>query len=97
MNRAENGATKTSRAIIEDRKTLSLWGIENIVSFDENFIVLDSFDTVVTVEGNDLQIIKMDVDSGEIVVTGQINGLVYSDKKSKTTRLGGFFGQGRRQ
>lgn len=97
MNRAENGAPKISRAVIENRKTLSLLGIENIISFDESLVVLDSLDTVVTVDGSDLQIVKMDVDSGEIIVSGQINGLVYSDKKSRPKRFGGIFGQGRRQ
>ena len=97
MNRFENAAQKISRAVIENRKEISLWGIENVVSFDENFVVLDSFDTVITLDGSGLQIVKMDVDSGEITVTGQINGLVYSDKKSKTRKSFGLFGQGKRQ
>ena len=97
MNRAESGAQKTSRAVIENRKTLTLCGIENIVSFDENFVVLDSIGSLVTVDGSNLQIAKMDTDSGEIVIVGQINGLVYSDKKPRTRKIGGFFGQGGRQ
>ena len=97
MNRAENGASKSSRAVIENRRELSLAGIKNIVSFDEGLVVLESIDAVVTVDGKDLQITKMDTDSGEVVITGIVNGLVYSDKRGKAKRFGGLFGQGRRQ
>lgn len=92
MNRAENAlGEKSARALLEDRKTLSLTGIENIVSFDEGFVVLDTPDALVTVDGEGLQILKMDTGSGEVIVTGKINGLVYSDKKQSAKRLGGFF------
>lgn len=99
MNRADVGAHKALRATIENRKALTLCAVENIVSFDETFVVLDSGDCIVTVDGLGLQIVKMDTSSGEVEIVGQINGLVYSDKKGrgKTSRLGGLFGQGRRQ
>lgn len=98
MNRAEKTeGEKISRAVIEDRKTLSLTGIENIVSFDESFIVLDAGDCLVTVDGEGLQMLKMDTDSREVAVAGKINGLVYSDKRQGSKRLGGFFRGGKRQ
>ncbi len=98
MNRAERTEERNiGRAVIEDRKTLTLTGIENIVSFDESFVILDAPGTAVTVDGEGLQILKMDVDSGEVVITGKINGLVYSDKRQGSKRLGGFFRGGKRQ
>ncbi len=98
MNRPESAAIeKNSRAVLENRKTLSLTGIENIVSFDESFVVLDTPDALVTVDGEGLQMIKMDTDSGEVVVVGKINGLVYSDKKQSAKRFGGFFRSAKKQ
>jgi formylmethanofuran dehydrogenase subunit C len=47
------------------------------------------------VDGEDLQIMKMDMDSGEVVITGKINVLAYSDKKQGAKRLGAFFKGGR--
>ena len=92
MNRAENTVKeKTCRAILENRKTLSLEGIENIVSFDDSFVLLDTSDATVTVDGEGLKILKMDTGSGEVIITGRINGLVYSDKKQSERRTGGFF------
>lgn len=92
MNRAENTDIQNrSIAILENRKELSLTGIENIVSFDENFVVLDGSDSTITVEGEGLQILKMDTDSGEISISGKINGLFYSDKNRGAKRIGGFF------
>lgn len=97
MNRAENNDKNGScRAVIENRKSLSLFGIENIVSFDESYVALDGGDALVSVDGEELQILKMDVDSGEVVVVGKINGLNYSDKSS-FRRAGRFFARSKRQ
>ena len=97
MNRADSGAPeRVGRAVIEDRKTLSLTGIENIVSFDETFVVLDAGNFLVTADGEGLQMIKMDTDSGEAVIVGKINGLVYSDKRAGAKKFGGIFGGGKR-
>ena len=96
MNREESEKISYGRAVIEERKTLALTCIENIVSFDESFLLLDSRASLVSVEGEGLQILKMDVDSGEVIIVGKINALSYADKKKGVKRLGSIFRGGRR-
>ena len=96
MNREENEKISYGNAALENRKTLTITGVSNIISFDEGSAILDSQYAVISVEGENLQIMKMDMDSGEVIITGRINVLAYSDKKQGAKRLGSIFKGGRR-
>ena len=96
MNREDSEKIAYGNAAIENRRSLTLTGVSNIISFDESSAILDSQHAVISVEGENLQIMKMDMDSGEVVVTGKINVLAYSDKKQGARRLGSVFKGGRR-
>ncbi|MBE6607600.1 MAG: sporulation protein YabP [Ruminococcaceae bacterium] len=95
MNREDSEKISYGNAVIENRKTLTVTGVNNIISFDENSALLDSQSAVISVDGGGLQIMKMDVDSGEVVIVGRIDALAYSDKKQGVKRLGGFFRGGK--
>ena len=94
MNREESEKISFGRAIIEERRTLTVTGVGNIISFDEKFALLDLHSALISVDGECLQILKMDVDSGEVVIVGKINGLAYSDKKQGAKRMGSIFRSG---
>ena len=95
MNREDSEKISYGNAVIENRKTLTVTGVNNIISFDENSALFDSQSAVISVDGGGLQIMKMDVDSGEVVIVGRIDALAYSDKKQGVKRLGGFFRGGK--
>jgi sporulation protein YabP len=95
VNREDGEKISYGNAVIENRRSLTLTGVSNIISFDESSAILDSQYAVISVDGEDLQIMKMDMDSGEVVITGKINVLAYSDKKQGAKRLGAFFKGGR--
>lgn len=65
--------------ILENRENLSINGIKSVENFDENIIVLQSEMGELTVKGENLHITKMDVDSGDISINGNIYGLIYND------------------
>lgn len=72
---------------IEGRKKVTLTAISDVISFDESTVVLGTSFGVVSVDGEELHILKMDVESGEIIVQGKIDGLVYIDKSPKKPSL----------
>ncbi len=72
---------------IDSRKRIELGAITDVVSFDESSVVLGSSLGVISIEGEDLHILKMNVDSGEIVIEGKINALMYIDKAPKKSGL----------
>lgn len=74
--------------ILEDRHALTVSGVEDIDSFDEETVVLFTNMGELTVKGSGLHINKLSVDTGELSVEGEVHSLVYT---SEDTRRGGIF------
>lgn len=63
--------------ILEEREQLSISGVEEVESFDENTIVMDTAQGVLVVRGEELHIEKLSLDGGDLKVEGLIESLVY--------------------
>lgn len=74
--------------IMEDRKSLTVTGVSDVDSFDDNTIVVYTDMGELTVRGAGLHISKLNTETGELNMTGTVHGLVYTDDNS---RKGGFF------
>lgn len=79
----ENKPKMPHNIILEDRKMLSISGVEDIDSFDEQAIVLYTNYGELVIKGENLHINKLNVDTGELSVEGNIHTLVYSDDQPK--------------
>ena len=77
--------------ILEGRKNLTVSGVENIESFDENLVVLITSMGELTIHGTDLHITKSNVETGELIMDGTISDFSYSDPVIKKG-TGGLFG-----
>lgn len=73
---------------LEDRKKLTVSGVSDIGSYDEQTIVALTDLGELTVKGEDLHIIRMSVEMGELAVEGNISSLSYSEIQ---THSKGFF------
>lgn len=68
--------------IMEDRSKISVSGVEDVDTFDEsNFIAITTAGALV-VKGADLHISKLNVDTGELVVEGEIDSCVFNNSYS---------------
>ena len=75
--------------IMENRGKLTVSGVEDVESFNEESVVLSTIQGMLTIDGSGLHINKLNVQTGELTVEGEISGLVYhNDGYSKNT---GFF------
>ena len=78
---------------IENREKLFLTGVEDVGSFDEENMVIETCMGEVIINGSDLHIQKFNVDNGELVIEGNIDEFVYADaqggKKGLFSRLFG--------
>ncbi len=89
-----NGQVKKSNLYIEDRNNLTLDGVQEVISFNEEQIQLDTNYGKLIIKGENLKMNKLDVVNGNISICGKINSLVYSynDKpKDKDTILRRIF------
>ncbi len=71
--------------IMENRKKLSLTGVLDIDSFNEQGIIALTELGVLIIKGLDLHINKLNVDSGDVSVEGEIASLVYTNLNDKKT------------
>lgn len=66
--------------ILENRKSLSISGITDVDSFDEKAICLYTQLGELTIQGRELHIDSMSIETGDMTITGDIWSIVYGDK-----------------
>ena len=74
--------------VLEDRKMLTVSGVSDVDSFDEQTVIVFTDMGELTVRGSNLHINRLSVEVGELTVEGNITALIYSDEAPKN---GGFF------
>jgi sporulation protein YabP len=65
--------------IMEGRKRVSVSGVDDVESFDENEIVMSTSQGILIVRGKELKIEKLSLDSGDVVMDGIVDKLEYED------------------
>ena len=66
------------KIILNNRNQGNLTGILDVISFDENTIVLDTDMGLLTIKGKDLHVNRLSLEKGEIDIEGRTDSLVYS-------------------
>ncbi len=66
--------------ILENRKKLSLSGIKDVLSFDDEIVIVESELGLLNIKGEDLRVNKISVETGDVVIDGNIRAIEYSDK-----------------
>ena len=76
-----------SNIIIEQRKKLTITGVKDCLSFDEETIILNTALGKLAIKGIALHILNFDTSSGDFTAEGKINAVVYTAEETKD----GFF------
>ena len=69
--------------ILENRKKLTLTGVEEVISFDDEKILLNTKLGFLTIKGSELKMNKLDVQNGDVIIVGNLCSIVYSSKEIK--------------
>jgi sporulation protein YabP len=81
---------KTQNLILENRERLSVTGVIDVESFNDECVVVDTELGVLVVKGDDLHISKLNLDSSELNIEGDIISCEYSDSESGKSKGFGF-------
>jgi sporulation protein YabP len=73
---------------LEDRRQLTISGVEDVERFDETIIVLSTAQGALTVQGTGLHIERLSLDGGDLKVEGLVDSLSYEDRAEQS---GGLF------
>lgn len=66
-----------------ERKSFITNGVKKIENFDDKEFLIDTLMGYLLVKGNDLELIKLDTNSGNISIKGLINSITYLDDNNK--------------
>lgn len=66
--------------ILEGRSSLSVSGVEDVESFDENTILLSTSEGSLVIRGEGLHIEKLSLDGGDLKVEGTVDSLSYEEE-----------------
>lgn len=66
--------------VLENRNKLNISGVLDVLSFDDQIIILETELGMLTVKGNNLRINKLSIDTSEVIVEGEIISLTYNNK-----------------
>lgn len=78
--------------VLENRGKLSISGVLDVLSFDDQIVIIETELGLLTVKGEDLRINKLSIDTSEVVVEGDICNMAYSEKEMDK-KSGSFLGK----
>lgn len=76
--------TKTHNLIMEERKKLSLSGVNDVTAFDEERVTITTTMGILTISGQGLHIGNFSRESGELNMDGEVYALSYEELKEKS-------------
>lgn len=82
---------KMHNLIMENRERISLTGVKDIHSFDDELVLVETELGILTIKGFDLKMNKLNLDNNELIVEGKIVALIYSEQD--VSKKGGMFGK----
>ena len=91
----ERNSVKTGviqNLILENREKLSISGVIDVLSFDDQVVMIETELGLLTVKGEELRINKLSIDTSEVIVEGNISHLSYSEKNQEKSK-GSFIGK----
>ena len=97
MTIEERKALNTSviqNLVLENREKLSISGVLDVLSFDDQVVIVETELGLLNVKGENLRINKLSIDTSEVIVEGAIYNLSYSEKDSEkkgTSLIGKIF------
>lgn len=64
---------------MEEREKARIGGVLEVLSFDEEGIMMETTCGMLMLKGTGLHIGKLDLDSGDVTVDGSVDSITYSD------------------
>ena len=87
----ERQTVKTHKLIVNNRKTSMVTGVLGVLSFDLNEILLETEQGMLMVKGTDLHVNRLNVEKGEVDLSGNIDSFAYSGTEQHSARDGDSF------
>ena len=71
---------RAHKVTMNNRRSCSLTGVNDVLSFDENEIILETEQGMLMIRGMELHVNRLTLDKGEVDVDGRIDSFTYSEQ-----------------
>ena len=75
----EKQYAKAHKLLLNNRRTGTVSGVTDVISFDIAEILLETEQGMMMVKGTDLHVNRLSVEKGEVDLAGNIDSVAYSD------------------
>lgn len=89
---AEERMALPHKLTLNERKKLTVTGVTEVVSFEENAVILKTTLGTLVVQGNQLQLKTLSLEGGQVDVDGTVTALIYEEPRSSGGVLRRLFG-----
>lgn len=89
-DRKGTNINKPQNISVQNREKMQITGVDNVVSFDDETVVLETSMGILTIKGQELHINKLNLDDGNVSIDGELISIVYSDRGRLMGKSGGF-------
>ncbi len=72
--------------ILENRGKLSISGVNDVLSFDDQVVIVETELGLLTVKGENIRVNKLSIDTSEVILEGEISYLAYSNKETEKSK-----------
>ena len=91
---AERGRKNEHAISLRHRESMEINGVTDVVSFDEQAVVLQTLCGTLTVEGSSLHIHVLSIEEGVVTLDGKVFSIAYEDAEDTDPNAkGNFFGK----
>ena len=80
----EERSFKNQNMILENRKRLSVSGVEEVDGFDDSYVNIRTGLGTLVVRGHELHVESLSVETGELLITGEIGEMIYEEASVRT-------------
>ena len=93
LNSGYNGRSqlRTHKIVLSGRKTCTIPGVNDVLSFDINEVLLETEQGMLMIKGSELHVSRLSLDKGEVDVDGSVDSLTYSDSAGAREKTESFF------
>ena len=76
----ERIVSKNHKITINSRKNGTISGVNDVISFDTEKIILDTIGGILTIRGQKLHVKRLSVEKGEVDIEGLVEGFGYKEQ-----------------
>lgn len=75
----KNKTFKEQNIVIQNREKAVVTGVEDIHSFDDELVIVQTDLGLLTIKGENLKMNKLNLDNNELIIEGRTSAIAYSD------------------